>query len=189
MAIVMACMCTLGATEYCSPLDVAILVDRSNSISETDYVKNGLSLPPPSLPPLPPSIPPSLSALHLPRTTPHSYECLSPPLPAVLPFVKVVVEGLNPHGSGSTGTRVGLVVFPGEANGKKGDVSGTAKTVVGMTYSRSTLTAKIDEATGSCDTKKAWRGLHMPCDDWGYTPIWDALQRAEELLCTQKTRP
>ena len=100
----------------------------------------------------------------------------------VMPFISGMIESIDPGGSGSTGTRAGIVVFPARANGVTGDTSGAAEARVQMTYDKATLLDAVDEGTGQCDSNLAANSLRYPCDAWGHRPIWNALAIAEDML-------
>ena len=100
----------------------------------------------------------------------------------VLPFTAGMIESISPSGSGSTGTRAGIVVFPAATEGTTGDTSGTAAARVQMTYDKDVLLGALDDAEGHCSDYLAATGLRFPCSSMDLSPTWNALAVAEEML-------
>jgi hypothetical protein len=100
----------------------------------------------------------------------------------IMPFTEALVDLVGPGGSGSTGTRMGVVVFPAAPNGQVGDTSGTAAKRVDMTYDEGAILDALAEGKGECDDNLAAVGLRFPCTSWGFTPTWNALAVADAML-------
>ena len=129
-----------------------------------------------------------------------------------LPFMKTLIELINPREDGTDAVRVAIVVFAANAEGsgqqvpkRIGDLSGNAAVFLDLTADKAKALKLVQDAINdprcvhstSSTTKHTGAGtpgqgdgpvagsanpLAWPCGGWAWTPTWLAVRLADELL-------
>ena len=99
----------------------------------------------------------------------------------LLPFVRALSESVVAY---SSNTRVGVTVYPSQADHGGEDTSGNAAVVFELSYDASDVISLIQalqsQADDYCvDTPSS---LEYPCSGWSHSPMWRGLQEAKQAL-------
>ena len=106
-----------------------------------------------------------------------------------LPFLSNLAQELVATLPSSS--RMGMVIFPSESGGNRGDKSGNAKTIMSL-QSLSTVASDLEyhknflagQSSTFCKSNPKLKP-YMPCDSWGYNPFWLGLQVTPTVACAR----